>query len=86
MEIPNDTDFHLSKNIFNLFKYQTKSFGNFINENSKYILRATFEFQIQHYNLDIKSFVVHLKPTISGKASLSIIDLLFKIRKIAKKT
>ena len=41
-------------------------------------------FKIQPYNIQYKTFVVHIFPSVNGKGSQEIIDMLFKIRNLAK--
>ena len=47
-----------------------------------YIIKAGFVFQINPFNSLYRPIVLHIIPSVNGKANKNIIDTLYKIRKI----
>ncbi len=78
-----ENDIVLPKDTFTHFSQSPSSFKTFIELNWSKIIKAGFVFQIQPYNMQYKTFVVHIFPSINGKGSQEIIDMLFKIRDLA---
>ena len=85
MQLPKEEEQKIPKNIFELFKKDPKLFELFIDENSSFVNRCAFVFQIQPLLAKFPTFVVHLKETVNGSANDQIIDLLFQIKKISKR-
>ena len=79
----NEKDICLPKKFFNNFSKSPSSFQTFLDLNWSKIIKASFVFQIQPYDLRYKPFVVFIRPSPNGKVSAEIVDLLYKIRKIA---
>ena len=75
--------FAYQKNFFNNFSKSPSSFQTFLDLNWSKIIKASFVFQIQPYDLRYKPFFVFIRPSPNGKVSAEIVDLLYKIRKIA---
>lgn len=71
-------------NPFEYFSKNPESLQTFINMNWNEIIKAAFVFQVQPFNINYTSFIIHIKPTPNGKASDLIIDLLHEIRNISK--
>ena len=74
----------ISEKTFSLFTKDPNEMEKFLAVNSNDIIRAGFVFQVQPYDVALKPFIVHIKPSINGKASSEIVDLLKEIRSIAK--
>lgn len=71
-------------NIYKLFTEDPETFEKFINLNYENLIKAAFVFQIQPYHVDLKPFIVHIHPTVNGKANAGIIEILHQIREIVK--
>ena len=84
MEIPEKKQRKLPNNIVELFRENPRLFEIFIQENSKYVIRAAFVFQIQIYDCNFPTFVIHIKQAVSGKADKEIIKLLFYFENVCK--
>ncbi len=74
----------VSKNIFTNFLNNPNDFQTFLRLNNDKIIRAGFVFQVQPYNPIYSTFIVHIKPASNGKANITIVNLLKKIKTILK--
>ena len=72
------------KKAYSLFTKDPLEFQNYLTLNGDKLIRSGFVFQIQPYDIRYKPFVVHIYPSVNGKANSIIIDLLDKVRELAK--
>ena len=81
---PHDQKVTISQKSFSMFSKDPKQLERFITLNAEHFVRAGFVFQIQPYDIRYKPFVVHIIPSVNGKANKGIIDALEQIRTVAK--
>ena len=84
MELTQDDTRKLPGNTKSLFTVNPELFESFIKANWTKVTKAGFVFQLQPYDPKIKPVVLHIKPTINGKASEDIINILQDLRTILK--
>ena len=74
----------ISDKTFAMFSEDPSEMEKFLAVNSNAILRAGFVFQVQPYDISLKPFVIHIKPSVNGKAGEEIVDILKEIKRLAK--
>ena len=74
----------LPPNFGKLCLIEPQLFESFMNFYKDHLIRSAFVFQIQPFDNNLQSFIVHIKPTCNGKSNNSIIEILKHIKKIAK--
>ena len=80
----NDSSRSIAKTAFSLFAEDPNKMKNYLSINGDKLIRSGFVFQVQPYDVQYKPFVVHIFPTVNGKANETIVDKLHKIRDILK--
>ena len=74
----------VSDKAFAMFSEDPSELEKFLAVNSNAILRAGFVFQVQPYDISLKPFVIHIKPSVNGKAGEEIVNILKEIKRLAK--
>ena len=68
----------LDKKQINSFRRNIETFSIFIQNNWKNIIRAGFVYQVNPFQMNNKSIVLHVIPHTNGKANLKIIEILYQ--------
>ena len=76
---PSTAKTKISNKAFKLFSKDPSELERFIKANSNDLLKTGFVFQIQPYDVTLKPFVIHVFPTVNGKANETIVSLLHQI-------
>ena len=72
----------IDKKEYALFSKDIESFISFVKKNWNNIIKAGFVFQIYPLKVEYKPIVLNITPSSHGKANSSIIETLYRIRKI----
>lgn len=75
-------DIHVGQKEFSLYSHDIDFFISFVRENWSKVIRSGFVFQINPLFVQFKPFVIHIIQSSHGKASKSIIDMLYEIKNI----
>ena len=84
MQLSTEDKKKIPRNAKKLFMVNPALFESFIQYYWKDVTKAGFVFQLQPYDTKFKTVVLHVKPTVNGKASEDIISILQHLRYILK--
>ena len=80
-----EVNYSISKKALSCFTKNPREIDNFLTLNGDNLIRAGFVFQIQPYDIRFPPFVVHILPSVNGKANDQIVNILHQIRQKLKK-
>ncbi|KAK8899972.1 hypothetical protein M9Y10_002295 [Tritrichomonas musculus] len=75
----------ISKNMINENEITISIFEEWLKKQETKIIDSLFLFNVQPLNPNLKSFIIHIFPTKSGKANSIIMDILLELSKELKK-